>query len=77
MSVFVTRTIVGSALLEGGALANLIAYMLEGQWFSLVLGIVLALGIAAGVPTRDGVESWVERQLRRLDEIRSMPRRQP
>jgi hypothetical protein len=75
-SVFLSKTIVASALLEGGAFANLVAYMLEGQWFSLVFGIVLALGIAAGIPTHAGVESWVDQQLRRVEELRSMPRKE-
>ncbi len=75
LAVYLTKTIIGAALLEGGAFANLVAYLLEGQWYSLVFGIALALAIAAGMPTQTGVESWVDRQLRQIEEIRSMPRK--
>jgi peptidoglycan/LPS O-acetylase OafA/YrhL len=75
LSVYLSKTIIGAALLEGGAFANLVAYLLEGQWYSLIFGIALALAIAAGMPTKTGVESWVDRQLRQVEEIRSMPRK--
>lgn len=69
MQVFLTKTIVGSAFLEGGAFANLIAFMLEGQIYSIVLSVLLLLGILAGFPTRSGLSEWLETQSRRLREM--------
>ncbi len=74
-AVFLTKTIVASALLEGGAFGNLVAFMLEGQWYSLVLGVVLGLAIAAGMPSRQGVQNWVDRQLRLVEELRGLPQK--
>ena len=73
-AVFMTKTILGSAMLEGAAFGNLVAYMLDGQVYSLVLGIVFMLAILVTFPTRDGLEQWIDQQMRRVKEIRDMPR---
>ena len=69
---FLTKTIVGAAILEGGAFGNLVAYMLDGQIYSLVLAVLGIIGILAGFPTRRGVDEWLERQLRRVKEMRDL-----
>ena len=68
-----TKTIIGSALLEGAAFFCLLAYMMEGQIYTIALSVALMLAILAGFPTRGGVDSWIERQIRRVKEIRDMP----
>ena len=60
--VYQTRLILRCAPLEGGAFAQFIAYLLEGQPFSLGLGVALFLLLALQFPTRERVERWVEVQ---------------
>ena len=51
LTLFSNQTIFGSALLEGAAFCNLVAFLQEGQSYSLILGLFLLAGILAGVPT--------------------------
>ena len=67
-----TTTIVGAALLEGAAFANLVAFMLEGQVYSLILAALMLVGILLAIPTRRRVEDWLEVQSRRIQEFRQM-----
>lgn len=67
-----TTTIVGAALLEGAAFANLTAFMLEGQVYSLVLAALMLVGILLAIPTRNRVEDWLVVQARRVQEVRQM-----
>jgi hypothetical protein len=60
--LYQTRLILRCAPLEGGAFAQLIAYLLEGQPFILGLGVALFLLLAVQFPTRERVERWVEVQ---------------
>jgi hypothetical protein len=60
--LYQTRLIIRCALLEGTAFAQLIAYMLEGQQWSLGLALGLLVALLAQFPTRSGVEGWVETQ---------------
>jgi hypothetical protein len=72
LSVYLTQTIFGSAILEGAAFLNLVAFLQEGQLYSLILGLLLLAGLLAGVPTLHSLESWLERQLRRMQESRDL-----
>ena len=45
LAVYQSKTILGAAILEGGAFANLVAYLLEGQVYSIVLAVLFMLGI--------------------------------
>jgi hypothetical protein len=72
LQLFLTKVIIGSALLEGGAFGCLIAFLLEGQIYTLVLAVILVAGILMGFPTRGSVTEWLETQLRRVQEGRSM-----
>ena len=58
--------IVGIALLEGGAFLNLIAFLIEGQTWSLGIVAVLLAIMAVTFPTFDRVDGWAEDQLRQL-----------
>ncbi len=71
LQLFMTKLIVGCAILEGAAFGNLVAYMLEGQLYSLALAIVCTIGMLAAFPTRSGVDEWLERHVRRVKELRS------
>ena len=69
-AVFQTRTIVAGAFLEGAAFFNLIAYLLEQSWISLLMAVVLILGVAVLFPTRSAVIHWIEEQLDRIEQQR-------
>jgi membrane-bound acyltransferase YfiQ involved in biofilm formation len=59
-NLYLTQLIIGLALLEGSAFFNLVAYLMEGQWFSLgIAGAMLAL-MAMMFPTTNKFESWAE-----------------
>jgi hypothetical protein len=62
VQAFATRTIIGLALIEGAAFLNLIVYFINGTWPNLALAVVLLLALAAGIPTVDRLDSWLERQ---------------
>jgi hypothetical protein len=72
LAVFGAKTIVGGAILEGAGFFNPVAYIIEGQGYSLVLALILVVGIMIGIPTRHGLESWLEQQQRRIQEIRDL-----
>jgi hypothetical protein len=62
VAVFQTRLILAAALLEGGSFFLLIAYLIEGQIYTLLGAIVLVVFLALRFPTRTGVERWLEEQ---------------
>ena len=72
--VYQTKTIVGSALLEGAAFANLIAYMIEGQMLSVVMSVLLLFGILLGFPTAGRIAAWVDDQQRLIEEEQALRR---
>ncbi len=72
MQLLTTKTIIGAAIVEGGAFGNLVAYMLEGQSYSIVLAVLGIVAILAAFPTRHGIDDWLQRQLRRVKEMRDL-----
>ncbi|MCR4413489.1 MAG: hypothetical protein NUV77_13795 [Thermoguttaceae bacterium] len=72
--VFLTKTILAGATLEGAALFLLVAYLIEGDLLSLVVAIVLIFGIVAMMPSRPGVLQWIEDQLRHVEQERQLIR---
>lgn len=58
--LFVTKTIVASALLEGAAMFNLVALMQEHNWWSLLIVGGLVLWMASQIPTITRVHHWLE-----------------
>lgn len=67
-----TALIIRSAILEGAAFFALIAYMLEGQtWILLVVG-VLMLFLLSGIPTRSRVVDFIDQEQRVIEELREM-----
>ena len=73
-ALYMNQLVVGSALLEGGAFANLIALMLVGNWISLAIGGGLAVGILVDFPTLGRWEQWLETQRVWLRDERKMTR---
>jgi hypothetical protein len=68
--LYLTRLIIAAALLESIVFMELIAYLLEGQLFSLGLGAVFLIGLALQFPSRGRVEQWIERQHEILNQER-------
>jgi hypothetical protein len=60
--IYQTRMIIGLALLEGAAFFNLVACLVEHNWWSLVIAGCLVVWMLALFPTRTRVEQWIENQ---------------
>jgi hypothetical protein len=61
-ALYLTRLIVGAALVEGAALLLLIAYLVEGSVLTLAgAGLMLAM-LLVKFPTRPGLEGWLPDQ---------------
>ncbi|QEH38432.1 hypothetical protein OJF2_70330 [Aquisphaera giovannonii] len=68
--LYQTQLIVGAAFLEGAALFNGIAYILERPPIALAAVVVLLGLLASRMPTRDRVDSWIDAQSVALQEDR-------
>lgn len=61
-AAFQTRMIVEFALLEGVAFFNLVAFMVEGQWWGFAsVGVLLACMVLA-FPSLGRLETWLQQQ---------------
>ncbi|HIF34157.1 MAG: hypothetical protein ABGX07_14940 [Pirellulaceae bacterium] len=60
-------TIVGCALLEGGAFFALTANMIESHVSTLVVAVLLLIGMAMYMPYGNRVSWWVESQLHTVE----------
>ncbi|MBI1349348.1 hypothetical protein GC163_24030 [bacterium] len=63
-SVFLTKVILGGALLEGAAFFNFVCYIITGSNLCLAVGFTLVAMIAIAFPLRGHFVDWVD-QLRR------------
>ena len=70
--VYMMRTVVAAALLEGAAFTSIVAYMLEGSTVALGLAVALVAGILLHFPTAPRVAGWIEVQMRRVEEERDI-----
>ena len=61
-NIYQTRLIVALALLEGAAFFNLVALVLEHQWWSLAIAGGLVLIMLGDFPTRTRIQHWIETQ---------------
>lgn len=52
--------IISAAICEGGAFFNIIANMIDGQFASLAMAIILLIAIASFLPTNSRVANWIE-----------------
>jgi hypothetical protein len=71
-AVYQATSIIGNALLEGAAFGNLFAFWNGGSWYSLAIAAVMVIGILVSFPTTAGVQSWVDRQLKLMEEERCL-----
>jgi hypothetical protein len=60
--LYLTLLLLSIAPLEGATFALLIAYLMEGQPWTLILAALTLAGIVVQFPTRERVEAWVDRQ---------------
>lgn len=56
------RNIMSVALLEGGAMVNIVAYFLEGRLISLPIAGLLLLAMAMQIPSVDRLARWIASQ---------------
>ncbi|MCO6047012.1 hypothetical protein NG895_24195 [Aeoliella sp. ICT_H6.2] len=70
-----TLLIVGLALYEGAAFFNLVAFLVEGQMFSLAVAVVLIAAIVMALPTVGRVQDWIDARQRRAEEAEAFSRR--
>lgn len=61
-TAYLSGLMVGLALLEGAAFFNLVAYIIEGNWWSLAITGVLVFAMLAKFPTSTRVQHWIETQ---------------
>ncbi len=66
-SLYVTKTVVGMALLEAGAFFNLVAYVADKQLWSYGVVAFLLGVMAISFPSQGQFESWAEEMKRDLN----------
>lgn len=71
-ALYMTKTIIGAAFLEGAAFACGVAFILEGRPLALAGAIVCAIGVALHFPTASGVITWIDAHERRIAEEKEM-----
>ena len=69
--VYQIRLIVASALLEGAAFFNLVAYLIEAHQLSLVAAVVLVVIMLCQFPTYNRLADWVSHELENVDQLRA------
>jgi len=69
--LFSTGTIIRSAVLEGGALFAVVAYLVEGHRLALVAAAVGVAALLVGFPTEGRFREWAERQQEHIARERS------
>lgn len=62
LDAYQTKTIVALAILEGAAFLNIVACILEHQWWSLAVAGGLVFWMLARFPSRGMIEQWIEPQ---------------
>jgi hypothetical protein len=64
--IYRSRLIIRAALLEGAAFFNLAAFFIHHQWWSFAIAAIFAAVNLSTIPTRDGLLSWIDRQVELL-----------
>jgi len=62
-SVYMTKFLIGMALLEGGAFMNLVFYLVEGQILALIPVAILVALMIASRPSQAKLEAWIRNQM--------------
>ena len=71
-SLFMIRTIVAGAMIEGATFFTLIAHMIEGTTLSLIVAVALIAGLLLHFPTRSRLVGWIEDQLVQIEQERQL-----
>ncbi len=61
--VFMVRLIIGLALLEGAAMFNLVAVLVENQRLAFIPIAILLLGMILSIPTKSKLDGWIRNQM--------------
>ncbi len=67
LGMYQIYSLIGMALLEGAAFFQLIAYFIEGQPWSLGIGLGLLVVMLTRFPTQSGIERWVTAQREKIE----------
>lgn len=58
--VFLSKTVLSKAVLEGAAFCNLVVFLLERHWMTIAVVIVILMLMAVTFPSQTQFESWAE-----------------
>jgi hypothetical protein len=72
LNLYLTRTIIGAAIIEGAAFFALVVSIIEEEPVCLMLGGLMIVGIALHFPARTRVTQWLETQQLLLQEERQL-----
>lgn len=61
--IYILRLIIAMALLEGAAMLNLVALMVENQKLAFVPVAILLLVMIASIPTKSKLDGWIRTQM--------------
>ena len=61
--IFMVLMIIGLALLEGAAMINLVAVMVENQKLAFIPVAILLLVMIASMPTKSKLDGWIRNQM--------------
>ncbi len=61
--IYTTRLILGMAMLEGAAMLNLIAVLIEQQKVAYIPVAILLLVMIASIPTKSKLDEWIRNQM--------------
>lgn len=61
--IFTMRLIIGLALLEGAAMLNLVAVLVENQMLAFIPVAILLLAMIASIPTKSKIDEWIRNQM--------------
>lgn len=61
--IFLVRLIIGMALLEGAAMLNLVAVLIEKQKLAFIPVVILLLVMIASMPTKSKLDAWIRNQM--------------
>jgi hypothetical protein len=71
LAVYQTQMIVGAAILEGATFGLIIAFIVDGTYWTLVGALVLSGVNAFQFPTRTRVERWLSEQRELIEQERA------
>jgi hypothetical protein len=61
--VYQSRLIIRAAILEGACFFNLVAFMIDHQWWSFAIAAVFAAINLSTIPSRNGLLNWIDQQI--------------